>query len=266
MSRWIYPISLLLVCAFSCMAYAQQPFNTDDIGVTDYHKFHMEFANEFDWLRSQNLPNLRQDTANLKFAFGAWHHVEVGLDEQLLAISTQPTGFLPRTAFGYGDVDFSVKYNFLQEGKRWFQPAMAGSLAIEFPTGDETKQLGSGLRDYTINLIMQKTLTEKIQLHLNGGYVLAGNTLTGVIGVRTTGSVYTGGASVTRDFTPRLRLGVELTGALTSNFDLGRGQLQTQVGGNYQVRKNMTFDFGLTSGFYASSPRIGPQIGLSYDF
>jgi hypothetical protein len=38
------------------------------------------------------------------------------------------------------------------------------------------------------------------------------------------------------------------------------------VGGNYQVKKNMTLDFGLTSGFYASSPRIGPQIGISYDF
>jgi len=265
-SRLLRGISPHYLCEWVATAHAQQPFNTDDIGVTDYHKFHMEFANEFDWLRSENLPNLRQDTANLKFAFGAWHHVEVGLDEQLIAISNQPTIFLPHTAFGYGDVDFSVKYNFLQEGKRWFQPAMAASFAIEFPTGDETKQLGSGLRDYTANLILQKTLTEKTQLHLNGGFVLAGNTLTGVVGVRTHGTVYTGGASLTRDFTPKLKLGLELTGALTSNFDLGRGQLQTQVGGNYQLKKNMTFDFGLTSGFYASSPRIGPQVGISYDF
>lgn len=246
--------------------FSQQPFNTDDIGVTDYHKFHMEFANEFDWLRQDNLPNLRQDTANLKFAFGAWHHVEVGFDEQLIAISNQPTIFLPHTAFGFGDVDFSVKCNFLQEGKQWFHPAMAGSFALEFPTGDETKQLGSGLRDYTGNLILQKTLNEKTQLHLNGGFVFAGNTLTGVIGVRTTGTVYTGGVSVTHDFTPKLKLGIELTGALTSNFDLGRGQLQTQVGGNYQIGKKTTLDFGLTSGFYASSPRIGPQIGISHDF
>src|SRR5207244_11440218 len=150
--------------------------------------------------------------------------------------------------------------------RAWYRPAMAASFAIEFPTGDESKQLGSGLRDYAINLILQKSLTEKIHLHLNGGYVLAGNTLTGVVGVRTSGSVYTGGASVTRDFTPKLKLGVELTGALTSNFDLGRGQLQTQFGGNYQVMKKMSLDFGLISGFYASSPRIGPQIGISYDF
>jgi hypothetical protein len=159
-----------------------------------------------------------------------------------------------------------VKYNFLQEGKQWFRPAMAATLSIEFPTGDETKQLGSGLRDYTFNLVLQKTLTEKTQLHLNGGFVFAGNTLTGVVGVRTHGTVYTGGASVTRNFTQKLKLGLELTGALTSNFDLGRGQLQTQLGGNYQIGKKTTFDFGLTTGFYASSPRVGPQIGVSHDF
>ena len=48
-------------------------------------------------------------------------------------------------------------------------------------------------------------------------------------------------------------------GNQVAGIDLGRGQLQTQIGGNYQLRKNMTFDFGLTSGFYASSPRIGPH-------
>src|SRR5437016_4795560 len=109
----VLPKSLIAV-GFALAALstqAQQPFNTDDIGVTDYHKFHMEFANEYDWLRQENLPNLRQNTANFKVAFGAWHHLEVGLDEQLLAISNQPTVFLPHTAFGYGDVDFSVKYN-----------------------------------------------------------------------------------------------------------------------------------------------------------
>ena len=69
-----------------------------------------------------------------------------------------------------------------------------------------------------------------------------------------------------RDFNAKWKLGVELTGALTSNFDLGRGQLQTQVGGNYQMTKKMSLDFGLIGGFYASSPRVGPQIGISYDF
>lgn len=263
-------ISLLICILFGVVAplpvLAQQPFNTDDVGVTDYHKYHMEFSNEFDWLRRANLPNLSQNTANAKLAFGIVHNVEVGLDEQLLAIHNTPNAFLPRTAFGYGDVDFSIKWNFLQEGKAWYRPAMAGSLSIEFPTGDESKQLGSGLRDYYLNLIAQKSLTDKVKLHLNGGFLFAGNTLTGVIGVKTSGTVYTGGASIVRDFTPRLKLGLELTGALTSNFDLGRGQLQTQLGGNYQLTKKMSVDFGLTQGFYASSPRIGPQIGFSYDF
>jgi hypothetical protein len=145
-------------------------------------------------------------------------------------------------------------------------PAMTVSAALEFPTGDATRQLGSGLTDYAFNLISQKSLTTKTKLRLNTGFVLAGNSQTGVVGITTRGTVYAGAASLVRDFTPKLKLGIEMTGELTSNFDLGRGQLQNQVGGNYQLRKNISLDFGLIVGYYAASPRVGPQIGFSVDW
>jgi len=117
-----------------------------------------------------------------------------------------------------------------------------------------------------LNLIAQKSLTQKVKLRLNSGFVLAGNSQTGVVGIRTRGTVYTGAASLVRTFTSKLKLGAEVTGELTANFDLGRGQLQTQLGGNYQVRKNVSLDFGLATGYYAASPHVGPQIGISLDF
>jgi hypothetical protein len=257
---------LALVLSFSAALHAQQPFNTDDADVTDYHKLHMEIANEYDVLQRSSFPNLRQNTGNMKFAYGLIKHLEIGLDEQLIGIYNAPDPSVQRSVFGYGDVDFSVKYNFVQEKEHSIWPAMTVSAAFEFPTGDSNKQLGSGLTDYAFNLIGQKSLTQRTKLRLNSGFVLAGNSQTGVVGIQTRGTVYTGAASLVRDFTPKLKLGVEVTGELTANFDLGRGQLQNQFGGNYRLKKNLSLDFGITTGYYAASPRVAPVIGISVDF
>ena len=77
--------------------------------------------------------------------------------------------------------------------------------------------------------------------------------------------MYVGGGSLVKQFTPKLDLGVELIGALTRKLEVSRGQLQTQVGGNYQVTKKMSFDFGIVAGKF-NSPRVGLQLGVSIDF
>lgn len=69
-----------------------------------------------------------------------------------------------------------------------------------------------------------------------------------------------------REFGPKLDLGVELVGAISTSFNLGKSQLQTMVGGNYSLRNNMTFDFGIVAGKHAASPRVGIQLGISIDF
>jgi hypothetical protein len=38
------------------------------------------------------------------------------------------------------------------------------------------------------------------------------------------------------------------------------------VGGNYSLRDNLTFDFGIVAGKYAASPRVGIQLGISIDW
>ena len=259
-------IVILLLAALSAVtARAQAPFVTDDTGVAEYHRFHFEFNNEYDFLQDSARPNLRQDTANFKFSYGIWHNVEIGFDNQLLGVFNAPDAFLPRTAVGYGDLDLSAKWAFLKEGRR--RPGLAASLNIEVPTGDAKRQLGSGVADYYLNGIAQKSFSDKTTGHLNGGIYFAGNTLTGAEGIRVAnGVVFTGGASVVHQFTPKLDLGAEIYGAVTQNLDLGRGQLQTQIGGNYAFRKNMSLDFGIVAGFYQSSPRVGPIVGFSIDF
>jgi hypothetical protein len=113
----------------------------------------------------------------------------------------------------------------------------------------------------------QKSLSGKTRMNGNIGFLFAGNTSTGVLGIQATrGHVFTGGFSVLHDFSPRLTLGAELYGGFTNNGDLGKTQLQALIGGQHALRNGLTLDFGLLGGGYIASPRIGVQIGFSLDF
>jgi hypothetical protein len=244
---------------------AQQPFVTDNTDTTPKHHFHFEFSNEFDLLQRSSFPSLKQNTADFELDYGLFDNLEVGIESPLLTIMNA-RGTLPQTPTGIGDTNVSLKYNFLKEREHSRRPALAIAFNLELPTGDTKRQLGSGLADFYTNGVMQKSLTRKTTLRLNGGILFSGNTTTGVIGIKTRGTVFTGGGSLVKQFTRKLDLGIELTGALTKTLQLGKGQLQTQFGGNYQFKRNMSFDFGVVAGKYAASPRAGIQLGLSIDF
>ena len=245
-------------------ATAQQPFVTDDADTTPKRHFHFEFSNEFDWLQRAAFPSVRQNTADFELDYGLFDRLEIGIESPLLTIFNAP-GTNPRSVSGLGDTNLSLKYNFLREHENSRAPALAIAFNLELPTGDTKRQLGSGLADYYMNGIVQKSLTRKTKLRLNGGILFSGNETTGVIGIKARGTVFTGGGSLVKKFTPKLQLGIELTGALESNFQLGKGQLQTLVGGNYQLRNSLSFDFGVVGGKYAASPRAGIQLGISID-
>jgi hypothetical protein len=138
--------------------------------------------------------------------------------------------------------------------------------AVEVPTGDSGTQLGSGVFDYRLIAIAQKTLSPRVTLRVNQGLLFSGNTLTGVVGLRAQGVVYLAGVSLVRRFTPRLSLGVEVTGARAPGGRADRAALQEQFGGKYQTTERLSVDFGMVFGQLGESPRVGLQVGLSIDF
>jgi hypothetical protein len=259
----LWPRIFALCACLAAPLSAQLPFYTDDPAVTERGKFHFEFFNEFDALQHQ-YPNVRQNTANYKLNYGLPHNLELDVDFPYLAIYR----FLEtQNSAGAGDTNLGVKWNFHKEAPGSRVPALSASLYIEFPTGDARQQLGSGLVDYWFTLIGQKRLFHKTRINTNIGYLFAGNTSTGALGIQSSrGHVYTGGLSALHDFNGRLTLGAEIYGAFTRNGNLGRSQLQAMIGGQYAVRNGITFDFGLVGGKYIASPRIGAQIGFSLDF
>jgi len=260
-------VLLLLVCYLLIPpgSFAQQPFYTDDADVTDKKKLHFQLSNEFDILQRSAYPSLRQNTTVFELDYGLLSGVEIGVDGPLIAISNSRVT-TPKTPFGFGDLDLHIKYNFLKERDGSRLPALAATLNVELPTGNPREQLGSGLADYFLNGILQKSVTKKTKLRLNGGVLFAGNTTTGEIGIKTRGKVFVGGASLVKQITEKLDFGAEVTGAVTSKLRLSNGQLQTLIGGNYALTKKMTFDFGIVGGKFAASPRAGLQLGISIDF
>lgn len=264
MCRWAR-ILLLAVCGIwgAPPVWAQLPFYTDDPAVTEPGTFHLEFFNEFDSLQSSQYPNLRQNTANFKLNFGLPYHLELDVDAPYLSIFRALA--IPN-ADGPGDINLGGKWNFRRASPGSHLPALGASLYIEFPTGNERQQLGSGLTDYWLNFIAQVPLTDKTRVTTNTGFLFAGNTSTGVVGIETRrGHVYTGGVSLLRDFSPRLTLGSEVYGGIADTTGLGRSQLQAMVGGMYAVKNGFSVTLAVLGGKYEASPRVGGQVGFAID-
>jgi Putative MetA-pathway of phenol degradation len=260
---WRLLASLIFTFATGPML-AQMPFYTDNADVTDRGTLHFEFFNEYDGLQSAQFPDLRQNTANFKFNYGLPHDLEFDVDFPYLSIDRAPG---VQSSAGFGDTDTGVKWNFYKSKRPRSVPAFSASFYVEFPTGDASQNLGSGLTDYWLNSIAEEPLSEKTRLTANIGFLFAGNTSTGVIGIQTTrGHVYTGGISWQHDFTPRLTLGAELYGAIGDTSGLGKDQLQALSGGAYQFNKTMSVTFAILGGSHIASPRLGGQVGFEVDF
>ena len=257
-------VLLPIVIFYSTTTHAQQPFSTDDADVTDKNKFHLQISNEFDILQRSAYPTLRQNTTVFELNYGLVDGLEIGVDYPLIAISNSRI-VTPRTIKGFGDLDFHLKYNFLKEREGSRRPALTVTVNVEIPTGDAARGLGSGFKDFFLNGVLQKSITDKTKFRFNSGVLFAGSTATGDIGIKTRGRVIVLGTSLVKQFTKKLDLGAEVTGAISDSIQSSHGQLQTMVGGNYQVTPKMTFDFGIVAGKY-NSPRAGLLVGISVDF
>jgi hypothetical protein len=255
--------SIFLFLSISAPVVAQLPFYTDDPAVTPKGKWHFEFFNEYDILQFQ-YPSLRQNTANYKLNYGLPFNLELDVDAPYLAIY-RAIG-TPNSS-GKGDLNMGVKWEFHKESAGSPLPALGVSAYFEFPTGDSVQQLGSGVTDYWLNFIGQKSLSGRTRMNLNLGYLFTGNTATGDLGItKVRGHVFVGGVSVLHDFTDRLTLGAEAYGGYANDDNLARSQLQFMLGGQYQLRKGLSLTFGVLGGKYIASPRIGGQIGFAVDF
>ena len=247
-------------------ADAQLPFYTDDADTTPKRKFHFEFSNELDWLQRSSRPGTKQNTTVFTLNYGLTDRIELAVNAPFIKIFNERSSLLENMT-GIGDTQFGLKVRLFEDHEGSKLPAATVVFYAEAPTGSTRKQLGSGLADYWVYGVLQKKFTKRTTGRLNGGILFAGNESTGLIGISgSRGQVFTANGSLTRNFTPRLRLGGELFGAVTNNFSLSRGQLMGQIGGGYAVTDRFEFTFGVVGGRFPASPRAGFLVGFAYDF
>ena len=245
---------------------AQLPFYTDDSDTTPKGKFHFEIFNEHDVLQKDSYPTKRQNTLVFTLNYGLTDRLELGVNVPVITLSNSRI-VEPRTLTGQGDTQLGLKYRLRDERENSKLPAFAVVFYVEFPTGSTRKQLGSGITDFWLYGIAQKSLTDKTKARINGGIIFSGNSSTGLIGIQTErGRVFTGNASLVRDFSDKWKIGAEVFGAVTDNFKLNRGQLTAQVGASYALNQKLMFTFGVLGGRFSSSPRAGISLGMAYDF
>ena len=250
----------------SSRVYAQIPFYTDDADTTEKGKFHLEFFNEHDWLQKSSHPGKRQNISSFTLNYGLTNRIELGINTPVIKIFNDRES-MRGNPIGIADFQFGAKARLRDERKGSRLPAMSVVFYVEARTGSTRKQIGSGTTDYWLYGVLQKSLTKRTMGRLNGGVLFAGNSSTGLIGIQVArGQVFTGNGSLVRDFTPRLKLGIELFGGVTNNFNLSRGQLVAQIGGSYALRDNFTFTFGVLGGRFSASPSAGVNVGFAYDF
>lgn len=256
----------LFILVSSTSIKAQLPFYTDDADTTPRKKFHIEISDEHDILQTNAYPAKRQNTLVFTLNYGITDKLEFGVNAPIITFSNSRLAER-RNISGQGDVQFGLKYNFLAEREDSKLPALAVVFYVEAPAGSVKKGTGSGLYDYWLYGIVQKSITRKTKVRLNGGILFSGDDSTGLIGIKAErGHVYTGNASLVRVFNDKWTLGVEVFGAVTGNFKLNRGQLTTQIGGNYAFTDKFSLAFGVLGGKFSASPRAGAILGIAYDF
>lgn len=249
--------------AWAAPLRAQMPFNTDDPGITASKTLHIEMFDEVDGLQSAQYPDVRQNTLNVRLNLTPLDGIELDLDMPYLAIYRAPEAQASR---GIGDTNLGAKWSVHEAAAGSPLPGFAVSYYVEFPTGDQKQELGSGLTDYWLNFIVQQPLSEATRVTANLGVLFAGNTSTGVVGIQTRrGQVYTGGLSLLHDLSSRLTLGAELYGGFSDGAGQDRTQLQALLGGQYQIRTGVSLSFGVLGGKYGATPQIGGQIGIAID-
>ena len=242
-------------------AAAQQPFVVDDAEVTAVGTVHIEVSDQVDRLRESARPTRWQNVAEVAVNTSVgW--VELSATMPFISLVADRTAS-SRVVSGIGDITVSAKTRFTRRpGARH---AFAGGMTLGIPSGERSRNLGSGLVDYGLSAISQHRLDGRWTLRLNAGAVLAGNTTTGLVGIKQRGAVLAGGSSLIAQVGARLQVGVEYAIFWSQKATLAGSLATAQIGGNLLLRDGCTLDFGVGTGWFDSSPRTSLQLGLSID-
>lgn len=159
-----YTLLVLLLMGFAAgSAFAARPLETDDAGTVDPGAIELELGAAFE---SDPAADAWETPIGIKTG------IISGLDAGL-GVGWQRLDDAGLTESGITDLELGAKWNFLSETNAL--PAVSLTAAVNLPTADEDKGLGSGETDWDVTIVLSKTLADRLTAHLNIGYCFIGS-------------------------------------------------------------------------------------------
>ncbi len=216
-------LSLGIILALAITAFAGPPFLTDDPEPVPFK--HWEFYG-FSTVDATRKATNGTGPA-IEFNMGALPNLQahLGLPLAFAAPQAEPS------AYGLGDMEFGLKYRFIQETDQ--RPMVGVFPLLEIPTGDANRGLGNGQAWGKLPLWLQKSWGPWTT-YGGGGYAINP--------APEQRSYYFGGWLLQRDFGERLTLGGEIFSQGKSSDD-NRSFAVFNLGGLFKITPNFQILF-----------------------
>lgn len=158
-----YLLAALVAVLLGGHAYAAPPFRTDDPEPVEYHHWEIYGFSTGTREASDTSGVLPGVEANYGAAPELQLHVAASLAYD------RPSG--SGTKFGVGDTEFGAKYRFVQEDENGWRPQIGIFPAIDIPTGNQSRGLGTGHTHAFLPVWLQKGFGDWT-VDMGGGYWL----------------------------------------------------------------------------------------------
>lgn len=252
-------ISALLVCLcaslgtalviFPTGTLAYRPLTTEDAGVAGQGVAQLELS--WDYLRWGH--DDHEQTLLFVPIYGLTRRIEVSAE-----IPTMIHHLEECSHDGLGDVSLIGKVLLVPEGPRW--PALAFKGVVKTPSGDATRELGSGDWDYSVVGVASKSSGEAT-LHAMAGYTLVGDN--GNADIRNIGLF---GIAFDYRFTDAWHVVTEVSGNRHPDRTITENPMSALAGVTYAVSPHLTIDGALRVGLNDAVPGWSVTTGASITF
>lgn len=243
--------ALALLPAASC--FAAHPLITEDTGTQGRGNGQLEFTTELGHDETTDAEEEAIDLAAV-LAYGLHDSLDLLLTLPYARADTRTNGATTR-ADGLGDIGLDAKWRFFEEGRL----SAALKTGVTFPSGDETKGLGAGKANASVNLVVSYE-TAQWGGHLHLGHLYNRNVHDEREAIRHVS------VALTRMVTDRLKLVMDLGRFTTADRSFDEDTQFLTLGAIYGVREDFDIDIGLKHGLSDPETDTTLVLGIAHRF
>lgn len=242
---------LALVPAAPC--FAAHPLITEDTGTQGRGNGQLELAAELGHDEAADAEERAADLAAV-LSYGLRDNLDLLLTLPYMRADTLANG-ATTTEDGLGDIGLDAKWRLFEEGRM----SVALKTGMTFASGDETKGLGAGKSNVSVNLVVSYE-TARWGGHLHLGHLRNRNAHD------ERDVIHHASVALTRMATDRLKLVVDLGNCTTADRSFDEDTRFLTLGAIYGARDDLDIDIGLKRGLSDPETDTTLLLGMALRF